>query len=77
MTESTDNSSLPMLLAITGAIVVVAVGGWFYLEQADTPPAEPVAQPASFDSLVEPEETTSEATSTADDGGAPKVKAEH
>ena len=33
MTETQDNSSLPLLLSITGAVVVVAVGGWFYLDQ--------------------------------------------
>ena len=38
MTESTDNSSLPLLLSMTGAILLVAVGGWFYLDQ-DTAPA--------------------------------------
>lgn len=42
-----DNSSLPLLLTITGAVVVVAVGGWFFLDQdsaqpaAVAPPAEP------------------------------------
>ncbi len=39
MTEAKENSSLPLLLGITGAIVAVAVGGWFYLNQ-QTPPAE-------------------------------------
>jgi len=38
MTETKDNSSLPLLLSITGAVVVVAVGGWFFLDQ-DTVPA--------------------------------------
>jgi len=37
MTESNDNSSLPLLLSMTGAILVVAVGGWFYLDQATEP----------------------------------------
>lgn len=36
MTDTKDNSSLPLLLSITGAVLVVAVGGWFFLEQ-DTP----------------------------------------
>ena len=53
MTESTDNSSLPMLLGITAAVVVVAVGGWFYLEQADAPAVEPPRQPDTFESLAE------------------------
>ncbi len=34
-----DNSSLPLLLTITGAVVVVAVGGWFFLDQDSAPPA--------------------------------------
>lgn len=37
MTGNTDNSSLPLLLSITGAVVLVAGGGWFYLEQAEAP----------------------------------------
>lgn len=38
MTETTDNSSLPLLLSMTAAILVVAVGGWFFLDQ-DAGPA--------------------------------------
>lgn len=41
MTEETENSSLPLLLSITGAVVLVAVGGWFFLE------AEPVDRSAA------------------------------
>ena len=37
MTETKDNSSLPLLLSMTGAILVVAVGGWFYLDQDKLP----------------------------------------
>lgn len=44
MTDATDNSSLPLLLAITGAVVVVAVGGWFFLEQ-DAPQPERSYEP--------------------------------
>ena len=36
MTEAKDNSSLPLLLSITGAIVAVAVGGWFLLDRQST-----------------------------------------
>ncbi len=52
MTDATDNSSLPLLLGITGTILVVAVGGWFFLEQGDepvataTPPPPVAAQPS-------------------------------
>jgi len=37
VSETKDNSSLPLLLAITGAVVVVAVGGWFFLDQEPAP----------------------------------------
>ncbi len=53
MTDVKDNSSLPLLLSITGAVVVVAVGGWFLLNQepAETPAAivedSPVAEQAT------------------------------
>ncbi len=52
MTDAKDNSSLPLLLGITGSILVVAVGGWFFLEQGDEPvatttPPPPVAAPSS------------------------------
>jgi len=45
MTEPKDNSSLPLLLSITGAVLVVAVGGWFFLDQ-DTPPPRAVPSTA-------------------------------
>ncbi len=62
MTEVKDNSSLPLLLSITGAVVVVAIGGWFLLNQepADTTPTAtvenaPVAEQAtSIDVASEP-----------------------
>ena len=37
MTDTKDNSSLPLLLSLTGAILLVAVGGWFYLDQDAIP----------------------------------------
>jgi TonB family protein len=36
MTEARDNSSLPLLLGITGAVLAVVVGGWFLLYRQDT-----------------------------------------
>lgn len=45
MTEAKDNSSLPLLLSITGAILAVAVGGWFLLNQEATSPIEGQATP--------------------------------
>lgn len=38
MTDAKDNSSLPLLFAISGTILVVAVGGWFFLEQGEPEP---------------------------------------
>jgi len=38
MTEATDNSSLPLLLSITAAVVAVAAGGWFLLNKEPTTP---------------------------------------
>lgn len=37
MTEPKENSSLPLLLSMTGAILLVAVGGWFFLDQDAAP----------------------------------------
>ena len=68
MTEATDNSSLPMLLGITAAVVAVAVGGWFYLEQADAPSVEAAARlPASFESLAEVPATETEESAPAEE----------
>lgn len=38
MTDVKDNSSLPLLLAITGAVLAVVVGGWFFLIQQTRAP---------------------------------------
>jgi len=46
MTDAKDNSSLPLLFAISGTILVVAVGGWFFLEQEE--PAPMVSQRESL-----------------------------
>lgn len=37
MTEAKDNSSLPLLLGITGAVLAVAVAGWYFLNQQSAP----------------------------------------
>jgi TonB family protein len=39
MTDAKDNSSLPLLLSISGAVLLVAVGGWFFLDQEEPVPA--------------------------------------
>ncbi|MDH3439151.1 MAG: energy transducer TonB [Gammaproteobacteria bacterium] len=56
MSESTNNSSLPLLLSITGAVVIVAVGGWFYLEQEESTRTAP-AQTDPVEPIVEASET--------------------
>ncbi len=47
MDKAEDNSSLPLLLSITGAVLAVAVGGWFYLEQVDSVPDATQSSPPS------------------------------
>lgn len=64
MTETTDNSSLPLLLSITGAVVLVAVGGWFYLEQSEATRPEP-AQTEQFDATGENPVASAETEATA------------
>jgi len=44
MTDVKDNSSLPLLLGITGAVLAVVVGGWFFLVQQS---GEPDSDPAT------------------------------
>ncbi len=53
MTEAKDNSSLPLLLSITGAVLVVAIGGWFFLDQEPSAVTAPQSS-----SIVEPGATT-------------------
>lgn len=43
MNDVKENSSLPLLLAMTGAVVAVAVGGWFFLEQETVTETAPVS----------------------------------
>lgn len=67
MTEVKDNSSLPLLLSITGAVVVVAVGGWFMLNQepADTTPAAIVEDAPSAEQATESDSAPAEESQTA------------
>ena len=78
MTEVKDSSSLPLLLVITGAVLAVAIGGWFFLHQdtaVESPdPAAimataPVATPEPADTSEEPDAAPAEAS-------APDVDAE-
>ena len=59
MTEATENSSLPLLLSITGAVLVVAVGGWFFLDQE-------ISEPTASQSMRITSAATSTLTSTED-----------
>ncbi len=74
MTEVKDNSSLPLLLSITGAVVVVAIGGWFFLSQepVDATPTDVVAEaPAAEQAEVtELESEPAEAPPAADTSSA-------
>ena len=69
MTEAKDNSSLPLLLSITGAVVAVAVGGWFLLNQQssapDTSADVPVEVPASNENVATDVEQASDNPATA------------
>lgn len=80
MTEAKDNSSLPLLLSITGAVVAVAVVGWFLLDQQSVTPdagsdlsvdvqAASSAEPVFLDNPEVPTEieTDSATTSLTDD----------
>lgn len=69
--DAKDNSSLPLLFAITGSILVVAVGGWFFLGQEDpvTSASETSSSidqsslsPATSGEVAMPEEADSVAT---------------
>lgn len=64
MTEVKDNSSLPLLLSITGAVVVVAIGGWFLLNQEP----EELAPAAAIEDA--PIEVQTDATGAADEPAA-------
>ncbi len=74
MKEVKDNSSLPLLLSITGAVLAVAVGGWFLLNQdaSDAPTPEAVAEapaeeaaPAADNDVADNTETAAEAIDEA------------
>lgn len=54
MTDAKDNSSLPLLFAISGTILAVAVGGWFFLEQKDQAEAAASSPPVVTQSSMAP-----------------------
>lgn len=53
--DTKDNSSLPLLLAITGSILVVAVGGWFFLGQQESAVPASVTSPVATQPAFSPE----------------------
>jgi TonB family protein len=80
MTDAKDNSSLPLLLGISGTILVVAVGGWFFLEQGEPAPpsvqdapiaAQPESGLAAIDDTTEPGEPE---TAVVEPGAAPAIE---
>lgn len=59
MTDDTENSSLPLLLAVSGAVALVAVGGWYLLDQEPALPASAEFVPApSPEAMLEEESLT-------------------
>jgi TonB family protein len=70
MTDVKDNSSLPLLLGITGAVLAVVAGGWFFLvQQSRAPDSDPAAAGYSVTSI---EGSASEESET---GSGPAVGA--
>ncbi len=62
MKERTDNSSLPILLAITAAVILSVAGGWFLLQQDESAAIEPGDIPLANPQVSTPEETENDAS---------------
>ncbi len=58
MSPEQENSSLPLLLAMSGAVFLVALGGWYLLD--DEPPPPPVPMSAPTLTVVEPQSAADE-----------------
>ncbi len=52
MSDVKENSSLPLLLTITGAVVIVVLGGWFFLNRETAEPV-PEERPAAQVAITE------------------------
>lgn len=65
MTDAKDNSSLPLLLSITGAVLVVAGGGWYLLNQDPTVTAAPDFAAAAVTEIAAPAPDATEAGTIA------------
>ncbi len=79
MTEVKDSSSLPLLLVITGAVLAVAIGGWFFLYQdsAVESPAESAPVQASAPATPsDTDEASEEPNVVSEETAAPDVDAE-
>ncbi len=75
MTEVKDSSSLPLLLVITGAVLAVAIGGWFFLYQDSTAESTetaaiqapaPAAPPETVEATEQPDEPPVETVAAPD-----------
>jgi TonB family protein len=86
MSDVKENSSLPLLLTITGAVVVVVLGGWFFLNRETADPVQeerPAPQVAAaetgpdiVDEPVEEPSTENEAMAASPAGVAGSMDAE-
>lgn len=65
MTESTNNSPLPLLLSVTGAVLIVAGGGWYLLNQEPVDNEPGFARPQAL--MEAPLEAPAGADETADE----------
>ena len=69
MTEAKDNSSLPLLLSITGAVLAVAIGGWFlWYENEGTQ----IVNPATSAEETAPESAAAPARNLLETEAAPE-----
>lgn len=69
MTDAQDNSSLPLLLSMTGAVVAVAVGGWFLLNQQSSAPDAVAGAPVEIPTSSA--EATNDGEQASDDPATP------
>jgi len=66
MTEHKDNSSLPLFLAITAAVIFSVAGGWFLLDNQETIPLEPIGIPVIWPQVSAIEEISDSDQSVTD-----------
>ena len=76
MTEVKDNSSLPLLLTITGAVLAVVIGGWFLLNQQTRAPDSEAQDAAPEINAVTRIEDVAPETAEAGPGSATETRSE-